>query len=69
MQLLKVFRKYIQTESNPGSCKNNNITNNKCSYNSPQKLLLIHLPAEIISKIILELLNEWSLLKSMYGTY
>jgi hypothetical protein len=43
--------------------------NNECSYNSSQQLLLIDLPIEILSKIILKLLNEWSFMKVPHTTY
>jgi hypothetical protein len=55
---------------NISSCNNNdNSSNNECSYNSSQTLSLIHLPNEILSKVILELLNEWCLIKSMSNRY
>jgi hypothetical protein len=43
--------------------------NNERSCNSPQQLLLIDLPIKILSKIILELLNEWSFMKAPHVTY
>ena len=48
--------------------KNNNTSNNTSSSNLPHVLLLSHLPTEILSKIILELLNERALMKSISGT-
>ena len=41
----------------------------KISFNLPRKLLLIHLPSDILSKIILELLTEWSILRTLFTTY
>lgn len=41
----------------------------KISFNLPQKLLLIHLPSDILSKIILELLTEWSIMRTLFTTY
>jgi hypothetical protein len=55
---------------NIGSSNNNvNGSNNERNYNSSQTLFLIHLPNEIHSKVILELLNEWCLIKSMNNRY
>ena len=42
---------------------------NKVSPDLQKHLLLIHLPTELLSKIILELLNEWALMRSFKMTY
>ena len=42
---------------------------NKFSPDLQNPLLLIHLPIELLSKIILELLNEWALMGSFKFTY
>jgi hypothetical protein len=49
--------------------KKKNINNNKNSPDPPKRLLLIHLPTELLSKIILELLNEWALARSFKFSY
>jgi len=70
MLFLKAILKYLQTAKRTGSYKSNdNSSNNGYSCNSPQKLFLIHLPNEILSMIILELLNEWCLVKSTCNRY
>ena len=48
--------------------KKKSITN-KFSPDLENPLLLIHLPIELLSKIILELLNEWALMRSLKFTY
>ena len=42
---------------------------NKFSPDLQNPLLLIHLPIELLSKIILELLKEWALMRSFKFTY
>ena len=42
---------------------------NKVSPDLQKHLLLIHLPTELLSKIILELLNEWALVRSFKMTH
>ena len=48
--------------------KKKSITN-ESSLGLQKQLLLIHLPTELLSKIILELLNEWALMRSLKCTY
>jgi len=48
--------------------KKKSITN-KSRSDLPRQLLLINLPTELLSKIILELLNEWALTRSIKFTY
>ncbi|CDO53374.1 hypothetical protein, no similarity [Geotrichum candidum] len=48
--------------------KKKSITN-ESSLGLQKQLLLIHLPTELLSKIILELLNEWALMRSFKFTY
>lgn len=70
MKFLKAILKHLQTSKATGTCNsNNNSSNNACCYNSPQKLFLVHLPNEILSIVILELLNEWCLMKSVHNRY
>ena len=64
MEILKAILSIFQAGKTTDKCNSNDSSsNNACCYNSSQKLLLIHLPNEILSMIILELLNEWCLLK------
>ena len=70
MKFLKAILKHLQTLKATGTCNsNNNSSNNACCYNSPQKLFLVHLPNEILSIVILKLLNEWCLVKSVHNRY
>ena len=70
MEILKAILSIFQAGKTTDKCNSNDSSsNNACCYNSSQKLLLIHLPNEILSIIILELLNEWCLMKSTDNRY
>ena len=70
MVFLNVIWNILKAEKTTGTCNSNDSSSsNACCYNSSQKLFLIHLPNEILSMIILELLNEWCLLKYIDDRY